>query len=635
MNLLGEFIRNTENRKNEVMLHSFSGGKVEWTYGEVNEEAERIADCIASKGVMQGDVCMLCMNDYCKLFITIIAMIKIGAVIVIVDPESPINLIEYKIKDSGCRYVITDDECRECNVKTRRNNCAVSICYTSGTTGNPKGVYRSVPAFENALINAETIIEEYGCNSILMSANPWFGLYLGLMLPMALMSDGVIYIPDREIITSLDSMYSVIKEYSIEHCFMSPSYLLNYSHIYDKHSLKLVYTTGDKIRLKKYPGFDVLTQYGQTESGPIARTVLKSQYDLDSLGTQKGTILGKPILNMQTFILDEEGNQLEPNKTGQICVAGPQIGPGYVGLPELNAEKYIKTPLSEYTMQRTGDYGYIDGNGVLYMTGRNDTVININGQRVDTADVEAVLGNYEVVVDCRVIFAQDKRGENYLIAYCVSSEDVTTDEVRRYVSSNLPAYSVPRYIVLMDSFPLNDNGKVDLSQLPAPAYESGNYIEPGSNTERRIIRILSDLISADENRIGAYDSFDELGMDSLMFSMLVIRLEDEFGIELQYRNLVDSRDIHTLAKHIDASEQQNSCNDGSAEIAKKQEVSGPPLSILLECMLRDHEDTAYNNTILIPFEDEPDTNRLNNAIRSLIDSQEVFHSVFTYDSTLR
>ena len=632
MHLLGNFIRNTENRANEVMLHSFSDGKVEWTYGEVNEESNRIANCLIAKGVLQGDVCMICMNDYCKLFITIIAMIKIGAVIVIVDPESPHNLIEYKIKDSGCRYVITDDECILCNSKRTLRLHAISIGYTSGTTGNPKGVYRSIAAFENSLINAEALIEEYGCNSILMSANPWYALYLGLMFPMALLSDGVIYIPDREMMTSLDSMHCVIKDYNIEHCFMSPSYLLNYCSNYDKHNLKLVYTSGDKLRLKSSSGFDVMTQYGQTEAaGPIARAILKTQDDWERLNMQKGSVLGKPILNMQVFILDEDGNQLETNKTGQICVAGPQIGPGYIGQPELNAEKYVESPLSEYTMLRTGDYGYMDESGVLYMTGRNDTVVNINGQRVDTADVEAVIGSCETIKDCRVISVHDKYGENYLVAYCVNAEGITADEVRKYISSNMPAYSVPRYIVLMDRFPLNANGKVDASKFPVPKYESRNYIEPDSNTERKIVRIIADLISADENRIGACDSFDEIGMDSIMFSMLVIRLEDEFSIELTYRDIVDSKDIRTLATCMDTLKFRNASNDVSDVIAKKQKISGPPLSILLECMLRDRHDTAYNNTILIPFDEELDTDRLSRAIRRLINSQEVLHSVFTYD----
>ena len=632
MNLLGNFIKNAENRRDEVMLHSFSGGRVEWTYGEVSEEVERIAGCIASNGMTHGDVCMICMKDYCKLFITVIAMIKAGVTVIIVDPESPSNLIEYKIKDSGCRCVITDDEYLECDTKTNRTDCTFSICYTSGTTGNPKGVYRSISAFENSLINAETIIKKYGCRSILMSANPWYGLYFGLMFPMALLSDGVIYIPDREMITSLDLMHKVIKEYSIEHCFMSPSYLLNYSQIYDKHNLKLVYTSGDKLRLKSSPGFDVMTQYGQTEAaGPIARVILKTQDDWDRLNLQKGSVLGKPVLNMQVFILNEDGNPLEQNKTGQICVAGPQIGPGYVGLSELNTEKYIKSPLSEHMMLRTGDYGYIDENGILYLTGRGDTVININGQRVDTTDVEAVLGNYDAIIDCRVISALDRYGENYLIAYCVNAEGVTADEVRKYISSNMPAYSVPRHIVLMESFPLNTNGKVDVSKLPVPKYESINYIEPSSETERGIIRIVSDLISVDEDKIGACDSFNELGMDSLMFSMLVIRLMEEFGLEFTYKSLIDSKDLRTLAKLIDSSEHQNQFNDSKVVITKKQKVPGPPLSILLECMLRDYEDTAYNNTILIPFEEKPNTDRLNNAIRSLINSQEVLHSVFTYD----
>jgi acyl carrier protein len=266
--------------------------------------------------------------------------------------------------------------------------------------------------------------------------------------------------------------------------------------------------------------------------------------------------IGRPIDNVQIYILDEELRTVTPGTSGEICIGGSGLARGYLHRPDLDQEKFISHPQHPgERLYRTGDLGRQLPNGEIEFIGRRDGQIKIRGFRVEPNEIVSVLDQHPGVQASMVIARDDVGDSKQLIAYVVPAAEIELSHTSLlgFSREHLPDYMVPAIFVRMNALPLNHNGKVDRTQLPLP--DAGNIIgdsdrsAPQNAVEERIVAILAELLGVPG--IGTQDNFFFLGGHSLLGTQLIARLRDSFGVELSLRRIFDSPTAAELAVEIE------------------------------------------------------------------------------------
>jgi len=292
--------------------------------------------------------------------------------------------------------------------------------------------------------------------------------------------------------------------------------------------------------------------YGITETTVHVTYKAVSQDDLHRTG-----IIGMPLDDLQVLILDGQLNLVPIGVPGEICVAGAGLARGYLRRPDEEARRFVPNPFSNDQKARlylSGDRGRVLANGELEYLGRLDDQIKIRGFRVEPGEIESHLLNIPGVAAAKVIAHEDSSGDKRLIAYCVTRavDSIIAPDLRQTLAASLPDYMVPSAFVFIDHMPLTPNGKLDRSALPKPVQDLGSlgesYVPLRNDLERRVAAVWSEILQIE--RIGAFDNFFELGGHSLSAMRAVIRLSQEFGIQVSIRILFDHPSVDALAGAI-------------------------------------------------------------------------------------
>jgi acyl carrier protein len=241
---------------------------------------------------------------------------------------------------------------------------------------------------------------------------------------------------------------------------------------------------------------------------------------------------------------------------GEIYIGGIAVACGYLGRPELTAERFVTDPFSadaRATMYKTGDLGRWRANGTLEYLGRNDDQVKIRGYRIELAEIEDFLARHAKVKDVAVVAREDVPGERQLVAYVTRAGDAAPSpkELRAYLESALPAYVIPSAFVALDHLPLSPNGKLDRRALPAPdrrAYLMREYEAPEGEVEAAIAGVWQELLRVE--RVGRGDNFFDLGGHSLLATRIVTHLNQLLDIELPLKALFERPTIEGLAEIV-------------------------------------------------------------------------------------
>ena len=324
------------------------------------------------------------------------------------------------------------------------------------------------------------------------------------------------------------------------------------------------------------PKASLLNIYGSSE---VAADVTWCEITKDD---RKGPVhIGRPISNVQIFILDHHMNQVPVGVPGEIHVGGDCVALGYLRRPELTFERFIAhhfEPENSIRLFRTGDLGRFLPNGEIDYLGRTDRQVKIRGVRVELEEIEAVLASQPMVRDAVVILA-DRSGQQKLTAYLGvrSGLHPDVDELRRFMRSRLPEHMVPLDYLIVDAFPLLPSGKIDRKTLTSntSARPIGDraYVAPRTPTQERLAAIWCNLLKIE--RVGITDNFFELGGHSLMVMQVVARIRKELEVEIPIRILFEDPTIIGLAKEVEEA------------AAKGIKASAPISSFLLAQNTRD------------------------------------------------
>ena len=300
----------------------------------------------------------------------------------------------------------------------------------------------------------------------------------------------------------------------------------------------------------------LFNHYGPTET-TVGALVLPLTPDELGAANAASAPIGRPIENLNVHILDQDGMPTPYGVRGEICLSGAGVARGYIGRPDLTAERFLPNPFGPpgERLYRTGDLGAFDDRGVVTFLGRIDQQIKLRGYRIELGEIEARLKEHSDIGQA-VVVPVASGSQTHLVAYLVAKGGVppSADVLRAYLARILPDYMIPAVFVVLDALPVTANGKLDRNRLPVPADAtalSGVYRSPRNAVEEWLARVYADVLEIE--RIGIDDNFFAVGGNSITSIQVASRAYAE-GLSITPRQIFRYQSIAALAEAIDAQE---------------------------------------------------------------------------------
>ena len=562
-------------------------------YASLNHQSNQLARYLKKQNIGPDDKIAICLDKSIDLIVTVLAVFKSGGAYLPIDPTYPHDRIQHMLTDSQTSLVITESQYRNLltdesikvfwldeekemisklddeNLDERldSDNLAYMI-YTSGSTGKAKGTMISHRSLVNAYLAWE---DKYGLKSRVKShlqmASFSFDVFAGDFV-RALCSGGKLVLVKREELLQADVLYSIMENEQVDCAEFVPAVLRNLVSYLEEtsknlHFVKNLIAGSDSWYVKEYnyfkkfcgPDTNLINSFGLSEAA-IDSTFFVG--NLDNAADEGLVPIGWPFPNTKIYILDRHLNVVPQGVAGELFVAGPNLARGYYDRQDLTAEKFIPNPFSAEPgarMYRTGDLARYLSDGNIEFLGRIDYQIKIRGHRIELGEIEAAMEKNPDVKQA-VILAIDETPENKkLVAYITPSNQHAPDieNARDLLREQLPDYMLPSAIMVMDSFPLTPNGKIDRKALPKPGAADMTslrpFVEPKTATEIKLAEIWSDVLGLE--KIGVSDNFFQLGGHSLLATKVLSRIKSVLETEIPLRSLFEFATIAELAPVID------------------------------------------------------------------------------------
>ena len=438
------------------------------------------------------------------------------------------------------------------------------VVYTSGSTGQPKGVMVSHQNLVSSTFARKLAYGELG-RFLLLSSISFDSSVAGIF--GSLLHGGTLIIANSDVVRDPLLLHQQVQRQGVESLLCVPSlykHFLEYS-VGDgkKKQLSRVIVAGEVCppdlvakSARQEPQIELFNEYGPSEA-----TVWASMYRcVHPLGRQSVPI-GRPIANTRVYILDKWGEPVPIGVAGEVYIGGAGVARGYLNGDELTAERFVPDPYAAQAgarMYKTGDIGRWLADGNLEFLGRNDDQVKIRGFRIELGEIAERLQEHPAVEEAVVIAREDTSGEKRLVAYYSLSilhtfpdAESRPSDLRSFLSGRLPEHMVPAAYVLLESFPLTPNGKLDRKALPAPAgnaYAVRQYVPPQGNLETALAQIWAEVLKL--KQVGRHDDFFALGGQSLLALRVLFRVNECFQTELSVRTLLEHSVLMEFAQKL-------------------------------------------------------------------------------------
>lgn len=570
------------------------------TYGELNRRANRLAHLLIAKGVGPEQFAALALPRSLDMVVGLLAVLKAGAAYVPLDPDYPAERIAFMLNDAHPACIVTSSAVESCLsvpasverivlddpcIQEELNGCASAnpvdadrtkpllplhpayVIYTSGSTGKPKGV---IVPHQNVvrLFGATDQWFHFGSDDVWTMFHSYAFDFSVWEIWGALLNGGRLVVVPHTISRSPADFLNLLVREGVTVLNQTPSafYQLMQADRDNAEtgkclSLRFIIFGGEALELKRLEDWyerhpehfpRLINMYGITET-----TVHVSYISLDqqTAALQANSLIGQGIPDLGVYVLDEYLEPVPPGVTGEMYVSGGGLARGYLGRPDLTADRFVADPFGPpgTRMYRTGDLARRRQDGSLDYMGRADQQIKIRGFRIELGEIEAVLVRHHKVNQAAVVVREDQPGDKRLIAYVVPTSEEETDpaELRRFAAGTLPEYMVPSAFVKIADLPLTPNGKLDRKALPEPDFAAA-VKGRGPRTPQE--EILCDLFSEILNvpRIGIDDGFFELGGHSLLAVQLMSRIREALGVELGIGDLLEAPTVSGLAERLES-----------------------------------------------------------------------------------
>ncbi|KAF9273424.1 hypothetical protein BGZ68_001525, partial [Mortierella alpina] len=503
-----------------------------FTYRDLNSRANWIAHQLVEAGVTPGDYIMLLLDRSIDLVASQIAVLKTGAAYVPLDPNAPAERQVYVASDCGSTVLITNESTDvplgiqaavlRVNAKQSEINhvhanfvgslegattCSkdtVYVMYTSGSTGQPKGVIVHHRGVARLVIN-NGFAEICPDDRVAFTTNPAFDPSTYQVWAPLLHGASIVVI-NTDTFLDPDCLAEALARYQVTCMYMTHGILHQYAYVIGSALSNLKYLLGgaEQGLIEAYMAVlqhggpvRLVNRYGPTET-TVSATAYTATTAIDKL---ERLPIGRPISNTRVYILDRHLAPVPIGVVGELYIGGAGVASGYLNRPELTEERFLPDPFAETQsarMYKTGDMVRYLPDGNLVFIGRNDNQVKIRGYRVELGEIEARLAEHPQVREVVVIALGEGTDDKQLVAYVVAAHhDNLVNMLRDHLSVSLPEYMIPSAFVRMDAFPLTNNGKINRPALPDPGCDSfvtSDYVPPEGELEVAMAAIWMELL---------------------------------------------------------------------------------------------------------------------------------------------
>lgn len=557
------------------------------SYGELNARANRLARWLCQAGVTYDRLVAVCLEREAALLVALLAIHKAGAAYLPIDPAQP-----------ATRNALILEQAKPCLVLTRQAMASVFAddlsvvaletierelesfgaddlglpvhprqlaysLYTSGSTGQPKGVQIDRQAFVNFLHGIQDHARIAASDRLLAVTTLGFDI-AGLELFLPLVHGACVVLASREQALQPVELLRLLEEQAITLMQATPA-------------------TWQMLVEQDAPAWQGLRALcgGEALSADLAHRLLARGVELTNLyGPTETTVwsaaepvreaagatvpIGRPLANNRMYVLDEYLEPQPPGVVGELYIGGAGLARGYAGRPQLTAAAFVPNPFVEADapgagpgsrLYRTGDLVRRQADGGIEFVGRRDFQVKLRGFRIELGEIEAALAGHPQVQQAMVCVRRAPSGQDALVAYWRGKAPSAAETLAVYLRERLPAYMVPSVFVLLDDFPLNANGKVDRKALPEPIWQSmaGEGAQPRSEWERRLASIWHEVLGMAVRSV--HDDLFALGAQSLQLVRIQSRLRDAYGCAPPLAELFAHPRLGDMAALLERSEQ--------------------------------------------------------------------------------
>ena len=556
-------------------------GNTQLTYAELNARANRLAHRLRAAGVGPEMLVGCCMERSIELIVALVAVLKAGGAYVPLDPAYPTERFDFLVQDTRTKVMLTQQSLASTVLADYRQTCLLVdassssgadpgnltlaggpkdlayVMYTSGSTGQPKGVMVENRSIVRLVRN--TNFCRFGPDEVFLQFAPISFDASTLEIWGPLLNGGrLVIMPPPP--NSLEDLGRVIREQNVTTLWLTAGLfnLVVEERLKDLQSVRQLLAGGDVLSprhvrraLENLPNCRLINGYGPTENTTF--TCCHTMHPGEPV--PEPIPIGRPISNTEVFILDEQCCPVPPGTAGELYTAGDGLARGYLNNPEATNEKFPRNPFaagSDARMYRTGDLACWRSDGVIEFLGRADNQVKIHGHRIEPGEVEIALAAHEHVKQSCVVSHHGENGSKRLVAYYVSSHSGLKEaELRKFLAGKLPEFMIPALFIAVKSLPLTPNGKVDRSALAAPGIPVRTDAAMGpaaTQLEQTIFDVWRKSLDIDQ--FGVTDNFFDLGGNSLLLVAVHASLEKMLQVALPITVLFEFTTVQSLAHHL-------------------------------------------------------------------------------------
>ncbi|NMO14244.1 non-ribosomal peptide synthase/polyketide synthase [Pyxidicoccus fallax] len=635
------------------------------TYAELDARSNQLARHLLSLGLKPEARVGLCVERGLDLVVGLLGILKAGGCYVPLDPAYPRQRLAFMFEDSGVAVVLTQQPLRAslpphslptvcldsdwpvisrepaeapADVRVSPDQLAY-VLYTSGSTGTPKGVAISHRSIVH-LVRDTNYVDLRPDDCMVQVGTPSFDAAT-FELWGALLNGARLVIIPRDVSLAPEHLARRLAEVKATCALLTtalfnqvaheqPSAFSAMRHVFfggekaDPRAVRAVLEAGGPGRL--------VNLYGPTEV-----TVCATFQALESLPAGATSVpIGGPLSRMRLYVLDAHGRPVPPGVPGELYIGGDGLARGYLGRPDLTAERFVPDPFSGEAgarLYRTGDTVRWSAEGTLVFVGRVDAQVKVRGFRIEPGEVEAALRQHASVQEAVVLVREDVPGDARLVAYCVPAAPLEVSALRAFLSERLPPHAVPSAFVSLSALPLTPGGKVDRKSLPPPAVSSvaaTSGPEAMTATQQRIATLFRELLNVEH--VGPHDDFFALGGHSLLATRIVSRLRATFGVELPLRTVFAAPTAARLTEQVEARLHVQGTESGTPALRPVAREGDLPLSFAQQRLWVVDQlqpgSSNYNIGAALQLEGVLDVAALRRALEHLVARHEALRATF-------